>query len=139
MFKTILLAIDNSAPSDRATTLAIDLARKYGARIILVHAFHPIPEYLGEPFHEEVTVKVLSRAREVGAAGQKRVAEAGIEVETDVLEGPPAEAILRVAEARKVDLIAMGSRGLSRLTEPLLGSVSHRVIHRAKVPVLIVH
>jgi nucleotide-binding universal stress UspA family protein len=55
-----------------------------------------------------------------------------------VLEGPPAEAILRVAETRACDLIVVGSRGLGELKAVLLGSVSERVLHHSTVPVLIV-
>jgi len=56
----------------------------------------------------------------------------------EVLEGPPAEAILTVAETRKVDLIVMGTRGLGRLAGLLIGSVSQRVVSQAGCPVLLV-
>lgn len=58
-------------------------------------------------------------------------------LETDVLEGPAAEAILRVAEVRKVDLIVMGTRGLGQLKGLLLGSQSQKVLAHAPCPVLL--
>lgn len=61
-----------------------------------------------------------------------------IEIEQDLAAGPPAEAILRAADARKCDLIIMGARGLSDLQGLLLGSVSHKVIHHAECPLMIV-
>jgi nucleotide-binding universal stress UspA family protein len=62
----------------------------------------------------------------------------GIVTITEVLEGPPADAILRVAEARNVDLIVMGARGLGSLGSLLLGSVSQKVLAHATCPVMIV-
>jgi nucleotide-binding universal stress UspA family protein len=57
--------------------------------------------------------------------------------ETELLGGPPAEAITAVAEARHADEIVVGSRGLSR-GRAALGSVSHDVLHRATVPVVVI-
>ena len=51
--------------------------------------------------------------------------------------GPPAEAILNLAEVREIDLIIMGTRGLSRLAGVLLGSESQKVISHADCPVML--
>ena len=59
-------------------------------------------------------------------------------VVTEVLEEPAADAILRVAEVRQPDLIVMGSRGHGAVASLLLGSVSHRVLAHAYVPVTVV-
>jgi nucleotide-binding universal stress UspA family protein len=61
-----------------------------------------------------------------------------LEVETDVIGGPPDEVILTVAETRHVDLIVMGARGLNPLQSILLGSVSQAVIQHACCPVTVV-
>lgn len=55
----------------------------------------------------------------------------------EVLEGPPAEAILNVANVREIDLIVMGTRGLGRLAGALLGSQSQKVVAHASCPVLL--
>jgi nucleotide-binding universal stress UspA family protein len=75
--------------------------------------------------------QVLDTARtEVGDAAR---------VETQLIEGPPAPAILRVAQEEAFDLIVLGSRGQGQLAGLLLGSVSSAVAQRADCPVLIVH
>lgn len=56
----------------------------------------------------------------------------------EILEGPVAEAVLRVAEVRDNDLIIMGTRGLGRLAGALLGSQSQKVVAHANCPVLLV-
>ncbi len=56
-----------------------------------------------------------------------------------MLEGPASQAILRVAQVHKADLIVIGSRGLGDWQAMVLGSVSHKVVHHAPCPVLIVH
>jgi nucleotide-binding universal stress UspA family protein len=62
-----------------------------------------------------------------------------VSVETQLIEGPPAPAILRVAAEDRCDLIVIGSRGHGQLSGLLLGSVSSAVAQRAECPVLIVH
>ena len=76
--------------------------------------------------------------RELADLAVKKLEKAGLDVEVEVLEGPPADAILRVAENRQCELILMGSRGRSTLASLLLGSVSHRVLSHATIPVMIV-
>jgi nucleotide-binding universal stress UspA family protein len=59
-------------------------------------------------------------------------------LKTEILEGPPAEAILNVVEVREIDLVVMGTRGRGRLTTMLLGSQSQKVLSHAKCPVMMV-
>ena len=65
-------------------------------------------------------------------------AKEGIAIEHDVAVGHPAEHIVRKAEDIHADLIVMGSRGLTRATRWLLGSVSERVLRYAHCPVTVV-
>jgi nucleotide-binding universal stress UspA family protein len=60
------------------------------------------------------------------------------EWEAELIEGPPAEAILDVAHARHADQIVVGSRGRGRLARAALGSVSHELLNRSDVPVVII-
>jgi nucleotide-binding universal stress UspA family protein len=138
MYKRILIAYDGSAHSQRALDCAQDLAQKYAAQLVLVHAFHQIPREWGRPFLQEAEVHAMKAAEEVMQEAESKLGSTNVQVVTELLEGPPAEAILRVAETRECDLIVMGSRGLGELRAVLLGSVSERVLHHSTVPVLIV-
>jgi nucleotide-binding universal stress UspA family protein len=137
MFTRILLATDGSAHAEAASSLVQDLARHDGAQVILLHAFEPVPSYLGEPWGDQVMARNIAEGERVVKQVDRKLREAGIDVIVEVLEGPAAEAILRVATVRECDLIVMGSRGHGALASLLLGSVSLRVLAHAQVPVMI--
>jgi nucleotide-binding universal stress UspA family protein len=138
MFSTILLATDGSAHAQKALTITRDIARRYGARVVVLTAYDPLPRDLGTPYVEELMARRLA-AGETLVEEAVRVLEAdGISCETTVLEGPAAEAILDAARIRGCDLIVMGSRGRGPITAALLGSVSQKVVQQAPCPILIV-
>jgi nucleotide-binding universal stress UspA family protein len=65
MYKKILIAYDGSAHSQRALDCAQDLAQKYGAHLVLVHAFHSIPKEWGAPFLQEAETNAMKAAEKV--------------------------------------------------------------------------
>ena len=138
MFRRILLATDGSSHAEKAMEYARDLALRDEAQVIVVHAFEPLPTYLGEPWRDRVTARHVSMGEDVANNAAQKLKKAGVGVIVEVLEGPPADAILRVADVRECDLIVMGSRGHGALASLLLGSVSHRVLAHTRAPVLIV-
>jgi nucleotide-binding universal stress UspA family protein len=134
--RKILLGYDGSESAERAVDLAVSLAHKYDAEIIVVHAYPRLPRMM-QPSQEDV--REIHEARESVEALVKRLAKDQLEVTPDVLEGPAAEAILNVADAHDVDLIIVGRRGLGKFSGLLLGSTSDRVLQYATVPVLVAH
>ena len=138
MFKRILLATDGSSHAGKALEYARDLALRDDAQVIVVHAFEPVPTHLGEPWRDQIVARHVNVGREVADEAAQKLREAGVDVILEVLEGPPADAILRVADVRQPDLIVMGSRGHGELASLLLGSVSHRVLAHTHVPVMVV-
>jgi|SRR5581483_7118223 nucleotide-binding universal stress UspA family protein len=138
MFQKILLAYDGSTHSQRAAAVAQDLALKYGALIRIVYAFHPISRIMGSPALEEAMQRETAQGNEIAEQAAEQLRAAGLDPHIEVLEGPPADAILRVAQVRQVDLIVMGSRGLGNAAALFLGSVSYKVLQDATCPVLIV-
>ena len=138
MFKRVLLATDGSRHAEAALAYARDLALRDEAQAVVVHAFEPVPAYLGEPWLDRIIARHISVGQDVADSAAQQLQTAGVDVIVEVLEGPPADAILRVANVRKCDLIVMGSRGYGALASLLLGSVSHRVLAHSRVPVLVV-
>ncbi len=137
MYRTILLAYDGSQHAQKAAQIAGEEARVHGATLVVLYAYDPVPEWLGEPLFEEALARRVTAAQAVVEEAKDRVGEVPA-LEVEVLEGPPASAILRVAEARGVDLIVMGTRGLGGVAGTLLGSQSQKVVALAPVPVLLV-
>jgi nucleotide-binding universal stress UspA family protein len=138
VFKRILLATDGSPDAGQALEYARGLALRDNAQVFVVHAFEPVPGYLGDPWRDRAAARHVSAGQEVADKAARDLREAGIDVIVEVLEGPPADAILKVAHVRECDLIVMGSRGFGSLASLLLGSVSHRVLAHVRVPVMIV-
>ena len=139
MFNHILLGVDGSAHALHAAKTASELARNMRSNILrIVVAFDPVPAYLGEPNLQTAISARMKEADTILQNALEAVGEIPGEVHTEILEGSPAEAILDVANTRKVDLIVMGSRGFGRLKGLLIGSQSQKVVQHAPCPVLIV-
>ena len=69
---------------------------------------------------------------------EDRVEAAGLEAEGIIVEGHPAEEIIKYAEENSIDLIVMGTLGKSGLDKFLLGSLADKVIRNSKIPVIAV-
>jgi nucleotide-binding universal stress UspA family protein len=138
--KKILLASDGSKDAELAAKAAMDLSKKTGAELHVVHAWRPLPHYAFpslvperyQPPYEEGARKILEA--QVG-----RIEQAGITVsKAHLVTGRPADAILDHAERIGAGLIVVGSRGLGPVKRLLVGSVSESIVHHAKCPVLVV-
>jgi len=137
MFKKILLAIDGSRDAAEATRYAQELALRDDAQVFVVHVIPSVPMYLGDPWQQEAISQNAIEGEKITEPVARQLREAGVDVVVEMLEGSPADGILRVANVREPDLIVMGSRGHGDLTSLLLGSVSHRVLAHTRVPVMI--
>lgn len=140
MFHRILVAVDSSKHAWRAFEEAVDLALAEGAwlTILTVPARPPVPfvaPYTAPlPSSEELEASARSLVARMAALVPPEVP-----ARTVVAAGPPARAILDQIEVGAHDLVVMGSRGHGAARSLLLGSVSHAVLQRSPVPVLIVH
>jgi nucleotide-binding universal stress UspA family protein len=136
-FRTIILGLDGSAGCRPAVPVAADLARRYGAKIVIVHVDERVAAKGG-------VVPVRVDEDEIQAELKKLAAELsdeGIEVSVETLKvilGGPAHAIEHLAEEIEADLIVVGRRGHSPVVGLLLGSVALRLLGISKRPVLAV-
>ncbi len=139
MFESILLAVDGSQHGLHAARVAGDLARAVQAsELYVVVAYEPVPGYVKEPNLSEALATRKAEAQQVLQQAQDMIGSVSARIDPQMIEGSIAEAILDVADARKCDLIVMGSRGYGRLEGALLGSNSQKVASEAPCPVLIV-
>jgi nucleotide-binding universal stress UspA family protein len=137
-FKNILLAVDGSEQSMKAAQVAADLTRSLDAALILPTVFEHVPGILGDIEREKVIAAHMSEAEQIIEAALEIIGDVPGEIKQEILEGPPADAILRVQEIRGSDLIVMGTHGRGRLVGLVLGSVSQKVLAHASSPILFV-
>jgi nucleotide-binding universal stress UspA family protein len=139
MFDNILLAVDGSEHALHAACMAAKLAKAMNSQTLrIVVAYEPVPAYLGEPNLQHVIDVRLNEAQHVLQETVETLGPLSTDVHTELIEGDAADSIIEVARTRASDLIVMGSRGLSRLAELVLGSTSQKVVAHAPCPVLIV-
>jgi nucleotide-binding universal stress UspA family protein len=132
---TVVVGYDGSEPARSALSYAARRSCE-GGRIVAVHAFQPVADWLGSPNYQQA----LDAYQEHGQQLLESL-EAGHELdadlETSLLEGPPARAIVAAADARDADEIIVGSRGFGPL-RGVLGSVSHAILHETDRVVVVI-
>ncbi|MGD0495483.1 MAG: universal stress protein [Candidatus Bathyarchaeia archaeon] len=154
MFEKVLVLLDGSEHSERALETATQIAKKFGAKMTLLHVYSvtvpaviaPEPTTLtpaGVPVVTSAEVaKIVEAARMVGnrilTEGEQKAKSANVRVETTLREGNTVQETVALAKEGEFDLIVMGARGISRIRELLMGSVSEGVIKNAHCPVLVV-
>lgn len=138
VFHRILVACDGSSSINNMLELTADLANRHHASVVLLHAFPHVSDVLGTPMYEQLLEGHTLFGEQLLEAARARLPK-GVPVETQLLEGPAAEAILRVADQEHCDLIIVGTHGRGKLAELFGRSVSHTIMHEAVCPVLIVH
>ncbi len=140
MVKKILVPTDGSEHARRAIDLASDIALQYDAMVYILHvvAESTIPdevlEYIRVEKLEDPPERVYLQKIGEGiiAAAEREARNKGLkEVQSVVVPGDPAEAIINFAREKGVDMIMIGSRGLGQVKGMLLGSVSSKVCHVA--------
>jgi nucleotide-binding universal stress UspA family protein len=144
MFHRILVPLDGSELAERALPLAARLSRAIGGTLILARVTEaPVMPVTEMPDAQEVLALPMIEAEHTAAAEyltrvRQMEAEAGIDVETVVLDGPVARTILAAAEQQAADLIVISSHGRTGVARWALGSVAEMIARYAPVPVLLV-
>ena len=140
----ILIGVDQSPHSERAVRFVTRMRWPAGSRVIVAGVMTPplSPAVSGVDAGVSLMVEVSA---EQAAETQARVAEmetllraAGMATETRTPIGDPREALLRLVEDERIDLIVLGSHGRTGLAKLLLGSVSSHVVTHAHCSVLVV-
>jgi nucleotide-binding universal stress UspA family protein len=144
VLRRMLVAVDGSAPSQAAITLALRLARRHESELLFCHAVDhtaALTQYASVcAYDAQGLLKELDERAEALLAGAvRRAGELGIPASTTILEGRAAEAIAAFARQHATDAIVMGTRGNGGVTALLLGSTANGVLRMADPPVFVVH
>jgi nucleotide-binding universal stress UspA family protein len=137
MITTIAVGTDGSETAAQAVATAAEIARRYGARVVLVSAF-PGSERARmdeQPDEAQWSSSPAARVRELLTRTQEDLAATGLDCHVLVDEGDPADVLVRLAEECGADLLVIGNRGMQRR---VLGSVPNTVTHKAGCTVLVV-
>lgn len=146
MFRKIMLPLDRSQYAERALKTAAALAAQTDGMLLLLHAIPAptidIPEVMNYSIHTpdlpSASYQVGGEAYLEGVADRLRRRYPKLPVQTMLVDGDAAGAILDTAAAEKADLIVMSTHGHTGITRWVLGSVSEKVTHHAPCPVLLV-
>ena len=135
--KKILVPLDGSKNSIRGLDNAISIARACQASIMGVYILPVYPKNFIDAitpyfFHPE------REAKKFMADAKKRCAQKGILFKSKIIWGSPTSEIQEMANSKKYDLIVVGARGMGSIKEIFLGSVSNAIVHKSKIPVMVV-
>ena len=135
--KKILVPLDGSKNSLRGLDEGIYLARQCQATITGLYVV-PLAKPKTNSQISYMEKHLLYNAAKFMSNAKKRAAQNGILFEDKVVYGQEGPKIIKYADSKSYDIIIIGSRGLGSLKEAFLGSTSNYVLHKSKIPVLIV-
>jgi len=140
LFTKILVPVDGSDNSYRALDAALILSEKLGSNITVLHVMEEVPithiesqKLLSELLenYKKENQDILSKCTEIAR-------KKGVTINTILLQGNPASKILDFSKKEKYDIVIMGSRGLGKFKELILGSVSSKIVHHSSCEVLLI-
>jgi len=139
-FKTILFATDFSESSDYAFQYAYSLARKFNARLLVVHIINE-PVDLRGFYVPHISFEKLEEEIEEGAQKMmEKFCRTHIRdydnFETFIVPGIPYDEIIKKATENSADLIILGTHGRTGLDHVLFGSTAEKVVRKSTVPVM---
>jgi nucleotide-binding universal stress UspA family protein len=141
MIGTVAVGTDGSETAGKAVDFAIDMAERYGAKLVVISSYVPVDESRLRREQADAPADIqwaINPTEDVDAAlraVEEKAQERGIKTVADAREGDPADVLCAVAEEQGADLLIVGNKGMHRR---VLGSVPNTVSHKAPCSVLIV-
>jgi nucleotide-binding universal stress UspA family protein len=136
MFKTILVAADDTVTAARAVSTAVEVVKATGASLHVMTAYNPPLSY-SEVLPADYMGKLANDADLLLEKLREGIVKEGVEARYHPVPGPVADAIVTVADQVGADLIVVGNKGMRGMRR-VLGSVPNSVAHHANCSVLIV-
>jgi len=144
-YRNILFCTDFSDHARAALPFAADLAKKYWSRLHLLHVYQEAGHIAEFELSSDAKMDYIRVAHLVGSEMEKRLDELCREIagelgacEHEMVRGKPHVEIVRYAREKDIDLIVMGSHGLSGLKHVLFGSTAERVVRESPCNVFVV-
>jgi nucleotide-binding universal stress UspA family protein len=141
MLKMIAVGTDGSDTASRAVEFAIDMAERYGSRLVIGSSYTPVGEDRLAKEQADAPQEIqwsINPSEEVDAtlrAVEEKAKERGIKTVSEAREGDPADVLCKIAEDHGADVLVVGNKGMHRR---VLGSVPNSVSHKAPCSVMIV-
>jgi nucleotide-binding universal stress UspA family protein len=139
MLSTVAVGTDGSPTASEAVGMAVDIAQRFGAKLILLSAFQDSGgasrRATNSSIEVEWVVSSSARVREILARTEADLRRDGIDCTTRIDEGDPADVLVQLATECGADLLVIGNKGMRRR---VLGSVPNTVTHKARCSVLVV-
>jgi len=137
MYRRILVAVENSAADRTILTHVAELAKLTGAQLLLVHV---ADGWVARNF-DQLQLRESEEMKDDRDYLERVAADLaarGLKVSTELALGDPADELIRLAQERNVDLLAMSTHGHRFLNDLLRGTTVNRVRHLVKIPILLV-
>jgi nucleotide-binding universal stress UspA family protein len=137
MAGNVILGYDGSDGSKAALRVAVSVAMAYAAPLSIVFGYEPGQIAAEAKDYHDMLHQMGSDLVDDAVDGAHR-AEPSLEVEKLVVPMRPVEALLEAAEEREARVIVVGQQAEAPRLWAILGSVPNKLVHRSKVPVLVV-
>ena len=142
MIQTVTVGTDGSDTASKAVQFALDIAEKFGAKVVVASSYRPVGEDRLRQDQKEAPEDIqwsINPTQDVDASlrtVEDMARERGLEVVSEARQGDPADVLCEIAPAdADADLLVVGNKGMQRR---VLGSVPNSVSHKAPCSVVIV-
>ena len=141
MIATVAVGTDGSGTAEKAVRSALDLAERFGARVVFISAYTPVDESRLRHEKREAPDEVqwaINPEEDVDATLRDCEAmadERGLKWASEAAQGDPADVLVQLADKHEADVLVIGNRGMHRR---VLGSVPNTVTHKANCTVYLV-
>jgi nucleotide-binding universal stress UspA family protein len=141
MLSTVAVGTDGSDTAAKAVDFAIDLAKHYDARLVVISSYRPVSESRLRQEQKEAPQEIqwslnpTEDVEDILAGAAERAQEQGLDTTTVASEGEPADVLVKHAEEQDADILVVGNKGMQRR---ILGSVPNSVAHKASCSVIVV-
>ena len=141
MVETITVGTDGSDTAAKAVDFAVEMAERYGARLVVASSYEPVPEDRLHKEQADAPQEIqwsINPMEDVDAnlrAVEEKASERGVKTLSEARQGNPVEVLCEIAAEHDSDVLVLGNKGMHRR---VLGSVPNSVSHKAPCSVLIV-